>query len=329
MSDPRVLSDIGEKGWLSLLQGVLSDSNQNLVVPIGDDAVVREVGGVCEILTSDALVEGTHFRRDWIDWSGLPCRAISSAASDVSAMGGVPVGFLLSVGLPSETHVADLELFAQSVESLCQSTGMKCLGGDTVRSERIFVDVTVIGQVEKNRILRQTGCQSGDALWVTGYLGSSRAGWLALENDSEPPRPIVDRFWFPPHRWNLIEGIHAAFPIRAATDLSDGLARDLEKILAGGDHGAKIQQGSLPLEPEIRKYCGEKGIDPGENAFLGGEDFELLIVEEGNSNRESPVEIDGVPLTRIGQVTSEAGTIRRQQDGKDLANLLDGFDHFG
>ena len=328
MTNPQTLSEIGERGWLSLLEQTLRKHGKDLIVPIGDDATVRTVGDRCEILTSDALIEGTHFKKEWLNWRGLAYRSIFAAASDVAAMGGTPKGFLLSLGLPPETQVADLQSFADAIDELCSETGMVPYGGDTAKSERIMIDVVVIGEASPDQILRQTGAEPGDALWVTGWLGSSRAGWLAHEDRREREENIRERFWFPPRRWGILENLRSNLPIRAMTDLSDGLALDLKKILGDSSCGAEVQFDQLPIEDVIGQFCESRGIDSTEAAFLGGEDFELLVVEEGDSQPTDRLRVGEIPLTRIGRLTSNPGRIECRKGDRILDELPRSFEHF-
>lgn len=340
MTGDRRISDIGERGWIDLLRDRLGGSRSGLLVPIGDDAAVREkrveidsnlepLPESCEILTTDVMVEGTHFKKEWLDWSGLARRAVLSAASDIAAMGGAPEGFLLSLGLPPDALWADLESFADSLRVLCDETGMVPFGGDTARSQTLFLDVTVIGRVEKDLIHLQTGGQVGDALWVTGSLGAMRAAWSALDAPRPGEEDLRRRFWDPPIRWPLLNEIRKAIPIRAMTDLSDGLAVDLKKILRGTGCGAEIQMEQLPVDPLAEGFCGERGIDPIEFAFLGGEDFELLVVEKGNRQTADSINLGEVPLRRIGLLTDRDSEVARLRDGRRDDSLVHPFEHFG
>lgn len=340
MTGDRRISDIGERGWIDLLRDRLGEARSGLIVPIGDDAAVREskvetdptldpLPESCEILTTDVMVEGTHFKRRWLDWSGLARRAVLAAASDIAAMGGEPEGFLLSLGLPPDARWADLESFADSLRVLCDETGMVPFGGDTARSQTLFLDVTVIGRVEKDLIHQQTGGRPGDALWVTGSLGAMRAAWSALDDSRPGEEELRKRFWEPPMRWTLLNEIRKAIPIRAMTDLSDGLAVDLKKILRGTRCGAEVHLEKTPVDPLAMRFCRDRAIDPFDLAFLGGEDFELLVVEKGDRQAVDSFDLGAVPLQRIGRLTEREGEIVRFRNGRREDSPVDPFEHFG
>jgi thiamine-monophosphate kinase len=326
----NLLKDIGERAWLDRAAELLGGkADPRLAVPIGDDAaVLRLGGGRCLVVTSDAQVEGTHFRRSWLGWAGLARRTLLSAASDITAMGGIPTGFLISLGVPPRTTMAALEAFTSSLSRISQEYNLSSLGGDTVRSQPILVDVTVLGEVREKDILRQSGAQVGDALWVTGSLGQSRAQVAAKTNH---PRwfPGFDHpDWWPPVRWPLVKSLRKALPLRAMTDLSDGLALDLAKILRWERLGAEIHLERLPVAPAAEEWSRHLGFDPFECAYLGGEDYELLVVEQGDSQRSGRIDLEGTPLVRIGRVTHSKGNVRTLWHGKTKRIEGAAFQHF-
>jgi len=329
MTSPT-LADLGEWDWLAKVRSKLSGpSSPELIVPIGDDAAVwKPDPGPAWIATCDAHCEGTHFQKSWLEWAGLARRSLLAAASDITAMGGTPKGFLISLGAPGETPVRGLEAFTEEVSRLSHRYELWPMGGDTFRSDRIVVDVTVLGAALETGILRQTGAKPGDAIWVTGWLGTMRAAWTSLNDDHSADGSVRKRFWDPPARWPVLQSLREILSIRAMTDLSDGLACDLRKILDREGLGAEIELDRLPIEPTVREFYEDRGLSPHDSAFAGGEDFELLIVESGDSVSQGSTLIDGVPLTRIGRVTEESGGIRTILNGKDHEVSVRGFEHF-
>ncbi len=336
---PLRLSDLGERGWLDFLREILgNESRPSLLVPVGDDAaVVKTPPDRHLVITSDAMVEGTHFQKAWLGWAGLARRAVLAAASDITAMGGTPTGFLISLGVPASTRMEDLKTFGLALARLAKDLHLVALGGDTVRSRHILVDVTVLGTVSRNRVLRQTGAVSGDALWVTGGLGRSRAFLEQVLAGSAEARGCLDSPCFlPPVRWTLLESLRKAFKIRALTDLSDGLTLDLLKVLRGNNQGAEIFLDQIPVDPKLppplRGRAGVGGLGSfyrHESAFLGGEDYELLVVEAGDSRPEPVLDLEGVPLTRIGHVTESGSGITTFWKGKKRKVSQSPFLHFG
>ena len=325
----RILSEVGERAWLDQIANLLpAPDDPRCFVPIGDDAVVwRFAGGdTCQVVTSDAQVEGTHFEREWMNWEGLAQRALLAAASDVTAMGGKPSGFATTLGVDPETPLDDVEAFATRLNDLAKEYDLVPLGGDTTRSDLNFVDITVLGSVREEDILRQTGAQEGDAIWVTGTLGGARAAWMLFGKEGKAEKALEDNFWCPPARWPILDGLRSAIEVRAMTDLSDGLKLDLEKCLRTSGLGGQVHLDRLPTDDRTAQYAIASGIDPYELAYAGGEDFELLVFEAGDGSEEPIIDLDGVPLTRIGRVTGNK--IQTLLNGNETSIESKPYEHF-
>ncbi len=234
------LSDVGELGLLAELE------RRGLAQHIEHDAA-ELAGGV--VVTQDALVDGVHFRLDWITWRDLGWRAAAVNLSDLAASGAEPEGLIVSLAVPRETDLADvIELYEGIAE-----TGVPVVGGDTTASEQVVLSVTAIGRSE--RVPGRAGAQPGDQLVVTGPLGAAGA---AFRNEA---------FVRPPLR--LDEGRELAAHAHAMLDLSDGLAVDAARI-------ASRSHCCLVLELERVPLAQGAALDD-----LGfGEDYELLAAVE-------------------------------------------------
>src|SRR6266498_5271660 len=157
-----LLSELGELGLLAELEC------RGLAQRIEHDAAELE-GGV--VVTQDALVDGVHFRLDWITWRDLGWRAAAVNLSDVAASGAEPEGLIVSLAVPRETDLADvIELYEGIAE-----TGVPVVGGDTTASEQVVLSVTAIGRSERGP--GRAGAQPGDQLVVTGPLGAAAAAF--------------------------------------------------------------------------------------------------------------------------------------------------------
>ena len=230
------LSELGELGLLAELE------QRGLAERIEDDAAELEPGLV---VTQDSLVEGVHFRLDWLSWQELGFRAAAVNISDLAASGARPEALLVSFGLPGETELDDvLSLYAGIAEA-----GVPVRGGDTTEAASVFVSVTAFGRAE--RVPGRSGAKPGDLLVVTGPLGAAGAAFRE------------QRFVRPPLRVN--EGVELARDAHAMLDLSDGLARDAGHIAARSSCRLLIELEQVPLAP---------GATHEDLAF--GEDYELL-----------------------------------------------------
>jgi thiamine-monophosphate kinase len=229
------LSDVGELGLLAEL------ARRGLVRSIENDAA--QIEGV--VVTQDALVEGVHFRLDWISWRDLGFRAAAVNLSDLAASGATPDGLIVSMGAPANTAVDDvLELYEGIAEA-----GVPVLGGDTTRADSLLLSVTAIGR--SDRVPGRGGARPGDTLVVTGPLGAAGA---AFRRGS---------FIRPPIR--VDEGRRLAAHAHAMLDLSDGIARDALHIAERSGCRLIIDLDRIPLA---------EGAEPEDLAF--GEDYELL-----------------------------------------------------
>jgi thiamine-monophosphate kinase len=229
------LGDVGELGLLAELE------RRGLAQQLDHDAAV--VDGL--VATQDALVEGVHFRLDWLSWRELGFRAAAVNLSDLAASGAEPHGLLISLGAPAETPVEDvLELYGGIAE-----TGVPVVGGDTTRADMLVLSVTALGRSE--RVPGRAGAGPGDVLVVTGPLGGAGAAFRE------------ERYVRPPLR--LAEGRELARSARAMLDLSDGLAIDAGHIARRSGVRCEIDLEQVPL------------ADGASVEDLGfGEDYELL-----------------------------------------------------
>jgi thiamine-monophosphate kinase len=258
------LSELGELGLLAELE------QRGLAKNIEDDAASLP-GGL--VVTQDALVEGVHFRLDWISWRDLGWRAAAVNLSDLAASGADADGLVVTLAAPGDTDVEDvLELYAGLGE-----TGVPVLGGDTTHAEQLVLSVTAVGRAQ--RVPGRSGARPGDALVLTGALGAAGAAFRR------------EAYVRPPLR--LAEGKELADYAHAMLDVSDGLAVDAAHIAARSGCRLAIELERVPLAADA------------ELADLGfGEDYELLAAIP-EATRFTVVgrceEGDGVSLTLNGE----------------------------
>src|SRR3954471_2540297 len=230
---PR-LADLGERGLLAELAG------RGLATGIENDAA-ELAGGL--VVTQDALVEGVHFRLDWISWRELGFRAAAVNLSDLAASGAEPEGLVVTLAARSDTAVADVvELY----EGLAEA-GVPVVGGDTSAADSLVLSVTAIGQSE--RVPGRAGARPGDTIVVTGPLGAAGAAFRE------------GRYVRPPIR--IEEGRRIARVAHAMMDVSDGLGRDARHIAERSGCRVVIDLDAVPLAD---------GAEPADLGF--GEDYE-------------------------------------------------------
>jgi len=292
----------------------------------GDDAAVLE-GGWC--LSSDLAIEEVHFRRDWLTAREIGARAVAAALSDLAAMAARPVAILLSMALPSPGGAELAEELQEGAAGEAARFGAVIAGGDLSRSPGpIVVDVTVIGRTP-HPVLR-SGALPGDEVWVTGALGGAAGAvrlWLAGE---VPPPALRQAFAHPTPRISEALWLAGEGCLRAALDLSDGVAGDAGHLAAAGGVRVVIEAGLVPLHPALLSGDFSEAVRL-ELALGGGEDYELCLITPPGALAGRKGEFEkrfGVPLTRIGRVESGAGVEVRDEPGRSAPRVSGGFSHF-
>jgi thiamine-monophosphate kinase len=300
------------------ISALLPPAPSGVLVPIGDDCAVFEIGDSTWVAASDMLTHGHHFE-DWAAPESVGYKAVAVNASDVAAMGGTPRFVLTSGGAP-DPEIA-LRCF-EGVAEACEEFGIYPLGGDTTRADALTVDVAILGELETQPVLR-SGARPGDLLAITGELGAGAAGLLVLKQDVAGYDRLVRRYLRPQPR---LEAGRAAANLgaNAMMDLSDGLASDVRRVCDRSGVGCDVDLDLLPVEDDTRELARSLGHDPAVLAATGGEDYELLI-SAPERLLDALAESIGVPLTLIGEVTQAEVAFRHK---KETAGELSGWDHF-
>ena len=301
------------------ISGRLPAPPPEVVVPIGDDCAVLRFGDSLWVAAADMLVSGRHFK-EWASPEDVGYKAVAANVSDVAAMGGVPRFVLVSGGADdAETTLRCMD----GVLEACEEFGAYPLGGDTTGAAELTVDVSILGQLAHEPVLRSGACP-GDLLAVTGELGASVAGLLALESGDTVPERLVCKHLRPEPR--VTAGRAAArLGVHAMIDLSDGLASDVRHVCERSGVGCRIDLDLLPIAGDAREYLLSVGQNPAIFAATGGEDYELLVAAPEEVIESLAAESE-VPVTVIGEVTREDVVFER--DGEPVEGLS-GWDHFG
>ena len=327
----------------SLKQRVSSSTNQSLVCGIGDDAAVfRNAAGKETVITADLLVEDIDFRRNTTPPYLLGHKALAVSLSDIAAMGSRPLWSLVSVGVPEDVWETDfVERLYDGLLDLANRYGVQLIGGDTSRTpESIVIDSVVTGECAAGTAVKRSGATPGDQIFVTGSLGAAAAGLRLIERgahlaeqnlgdeDSQKLDHILLRQLRPEPRvgWGIVLGEE-----RLATsmiDLSDGLSSDLNRLCAASDTGAMIDSSKLPIDTRVVELCGRRALDPLQLALHGGEDFELLFTVKRGDLSRLPRRVDGVEITRIGEITGGFEGVKISEGARIWDLNPGGWKHF-
>jgi thiamine-monophosphate kinase len=294
----------------------------------GDDTAVVPFGGEDLLLTIDELVEKVDFDFAYSSGADLGWKAIAVNASDIAAMGGRPLWATVSLALPSRTELSTLDDLLDGLLEASHRWSIGVVGGDISSASELSLTVAMAGSVLGRGPVLRSGAQSGDALMVTGTLGGAAAGLRLLRHrvagkersygghpSEQGPevhggaRGLIQRQLRPVAR---VEQAAALAPLSPSSmiDLSDGLARDLGRLMKASDTGCVVDPDALPVDEGLLALFGGERAPSFDMAMVGGEDFELLftIGEGRHAAATAAVEGTGVPCTKIGHV-SEAGCL--------------------
>ena len=303
---------------------------------LGDDAAALTPPAGCDlVLTTDGVIAGVHFLPGDAPQS-IARKALRMNLSDLAAKGATPVGFLLSIALPTNTPESWIAAFAEGLGQDISRYGCPLLGGDTDRTPGpLSVSITAFGTVPHGTMVRRATAKLGDIIAVTGTIGDAALGVL-IRRDADLAKQwrlssaandhLQKRYLLPQPRNALAEALrtHAS----AAMDVSDGLAGDLAKLCRASGLAAEVDVSAVPLSEAARAALSAdaKLI---ERILTGGDDYEIVLTLPAAQLGafRTAAENAGVPVAKIGQVTSGQG-VRFLREGKVLSFTQPSYSHF-
>lgn len=315
----------------SLLKQLLSRSERattlaptgirpSVIVPNGYDSAVLQINGQLAV-SIDSIIEHEDFSLAYFEPWQVGAKAVESAFSDVVAVGSFPRYALVALALPRAiTEAVVLELNS-GIERACTRLNAALIGGDiSATGDALCVTVTALGIFDKGCApCLRSGAKAGDLVFVTGELGGSGAGLLALQRGYDGYQTIKRAHREPRCRSDIV---HEVAPLASAMiDISDGLASEIRLLCEASSCGAVLFEDAIPLNEETKKLAELEGLNPYSFAYSGGEDYELLYTT-------APANQSRAPGTCIGHLTSD-NLVRVQKYGKvfELEEL--GFEHGG
>lgn len=328
-SDRSLRSSLSEEQIIQKLRRSrsLGDPSRGVRLGIGDDAALFSPHtGFETVLTCDWFLEDTHFLRGKHPADAVGWKCLARAVSDVAAMGGTPRCFLLSLAIPPALTGAWLDAFLVGLRRAQRRLGCVLAGGDTTRSNRILIQVTVVGEVHSGAAVLRSGAKPGDLIYVSGRLGEAESGLrrLLAQERIAPADPALRKHLYPEPRLRLGSWLARNRLATAMMDLSDGLSTDLARLCTASKVGARIEASRLPLP------CagGAQRRDALNLALHGGDDYELLFTVSPASRRQIPKNFARVRLTQIGEITRQSSLQLVDSKGSTQALAISGWDPF-
>lgn len=266
---------------------------EGLIKGIGDDcAVFRGHDTRSWLATTDMLVENIHFDRSWHPPHLLGRKSIAVNLSDIAAMGGNPHYALVSIALPDNLDKEWIEKWSNGAAEILAEYDCVLIGGDTVRSSALTINVVVLGSAARNNEILRSTASAGENIYVSGPLGLAAAG---LEVCRMPEKfkslpdhvlqPLITQHLDPTPRIFLGQVLASSRMVGAMQDLSDGIATDLAHICTESGVGAELEADLLPGSEVLERVCQQLTKSEVELKISGGEDFELLFtVKQGRDD---------------------------------------------
>ena len=267
------VSEAGEFPLIERLRDLFPQGEQVLVGP-GDDAAVLRIRNGHVVVSTDVLVEGRHFRRDWASAADIGHRAAAANLSDVNAMGGrahsLTIGFAAPRDLPAQWALD----FAAGFAEECALVGASVVGGDVTSAEEVVIAVTVLGSCLQSPVLR-SGAGPGDVLALTGRQGWAAGGLAVLGRGFRSPRVLVEAYRRPEPPYDA-GAVAAAAGATSMIDVSDGLLAEARHLAESSGVAIDVRRDAFEVAEPLQAVGAALGADPLQFILGGGDDHALL-----------------------------------------------------
>lgn len=322
------LKEVGEFALIEKLQKYFFKKDQKVFLGIGDDcAAISSSGKKYLLLTGDMLIEDVHFSLKYASPYQIGWKALAVNISDIASCGGTANYALISIGLKKDLSLKFVEDIMCGIKKLANKYKILVVGGDTVLSEKLVINITLAGEVDKKYLTQRKGAKVGDIICVSGYLGLSRAGLSILRSKKyliDEFRTLIDAHLMPCPPLSLAQVLSKTKKISAMMDISDGLAGDLIKLAKVNKVGFRIFKEKIPLSSLLKKFAKKIKKEPFDFALRGGEDYELLFTVSPFNIKE--IKNVSSLITEIGKITKDNYIL--ESEGKEMKLADMGYDHF-
>jgi len=277
-------------------------------------------------VTTDVLVDGVHFRRDWSTGYDVGRRAAAANLADIVAMGAHPTGLVVGLATPGDVHVDWIDGLADGLRDEAAQAGAVVVGGDVVSGPTLVISVTALGDLRGHSPVTRSGARAGDVVVVAGRLGFAAAG-LALLHAGRPDAALADAHRRPVVAYDAALRL-ADLGATSMIDVSDGLVADLAHLARGSGVGIELAIDDLPLPAELVDAALQVGADPLPWVANGGDDHAFAATLPADLALRAVAELadlpEPVPFAQVGRVVTGSGVVF--VDGP--APAATGWDHF-
>jgi thiamine-monophosphate kinase len=326
-----LVKELGEFRLIKRLSAGIVSTGRPVIAGIGDDcAVLYPPEGKVQLVTTDMLVEGVHFRTSTATPFQIGWKSLAVNVSDIAAMGGEPTYAFVSIGLPRDAKVEFVDELYSGMSKMAEACSVDIMGGDTVSAPQVIINIALLGEVEPENLVLRSGARTGDALVVTGELGGSDAGLAILEHGL--PIGGKERHLMPVPRLREGRLLARSGYVTSMIDISDGLASEVHHICEMSGTGARVYMGKIPLADNVQRIAEHTGRNPHDLALYGGEDYELLFTckqDKVSLLSEEMQKECGTSLTTVGQIMDASHSITIEDESGRIAPLAPrGYNHF-
>jgi thiamine-monophosphate kinase len=270
------VADLGEFGLIEQIDRVIAEvaPGEQVLVGPGDDAAVLRVRSGHVVVSTDLMVEGRHFRRDWAEAIDVGHRAAAQNLSDVNAMGGRAAWLTVGLAAPSDLPARWALDLTRGFAEECATVGAGVVGGDVTASDEIMIAVTVLGSCAVAPVLR-SGAAAGDVLALNGRQGWAAGGFAVLGRGFRSPRVLVDAYRRPAPPYDA-GPVAAETGATAMIDVSDGLLADAGHLARASGVGIDVRRDAFDVPEPLVAVAAATGADPMQFILGGGDDHALL-----------------------------------------------------
>jgi thiamine-monophosphate kinase len=310
------VADDGEFGLIARVTARLDKGPASLLGP-GDDAAIVAAPDGRVVASTDVLVEGRHFRRDWSSATDVGHRAAAANLADIAAMGATPTALLVGFCAPVNLDVRWVEQFTDGLVAEATKAGAGVVGGDMSAASVVTVAITALGDLGGRAPVLRSGARPGDIVALAGRLGYAAGGYTVLSRGFRTPKLLVDAHRRPEVRYSAGPAA-ARLGATAMIDVSDGLLADLGHVAKASAVAIDVRKEAFRVPAQMSDAANALAVDPYTWILTGGEDHALAATFPAGTVLDEEWAI-------IGTVGEGAGVT---VDGKPYTDAPAGWDHF-